>query len=368
MPALDGVRVGVTASRRADDQIALLRRRGAEVLWAPVLRVSAAQRHDEALREATEQVLAEPVDMLVATTAIGVNVWLDAAANWGREEALLAHLAGAEILARGPKTIGAVRARGLRELWSPESECFGDLLAHLAGRDLSGLRIVVQEFGRSLASVVETLTERGAQVRLVSSYRIEPAESAGGVRELVEAVAGRQLDAVTFTAAPAVAAFLGAARVHGCEDEVLDALREDVLALSVGPVTGAEFEARSVPTTWPERSRLGALVTHLADVLPVRERGVTLRVAGGRELHLVGPSILLDGQEVKLTPAPAAVLRALAERPGHVVSRPALLATLPSGNALTEHAVEMAIARLRQAVGAPVVQTAIKRGYRLAVS
>lgn len=204
VPALDAVRVGVTASRRADDQIALLRRRGAEVLWAPVLRASLAHRPDESLRAATEQVLTERVDMLVVTTAIGVNLWLDAAASWGLEEPLLAHLAGAEILAPGPTTIGAVRARGLRELWSPDSEYFGDLLAHLAGRDLRGSRVVVQEFGRSLAAVIATLEGRGAHVRLVSSNRIEPAESAGGVRELVEAVAGRHLEAITFTAAPAI--------------------------------------------------------------------------------------------------------------------------------------------------------------------
>lgn len=109
-------------------------------------------------------------------------------------------------------------------------------------------------------------------------------------------------------------------------------------------------------------------MTHLAEVLPAREDAVTLHVAGGHELHLAGSAVLLDGREVRLTPAPAAVLRALAERPGHVVSRPTLLAALPSGNAGTEHAVEMAVARLRQVVGAPVVQTAIKRGYRLAVS
>ena len=53
--------------------------------------------------------------------------------------------------------------------------------------------------------------------------------------------------------------------------------------------------------------------------------------------------------------------------PGHVVSRRALLAALPSGQAGSEHAVEMAVARLRAAIGTKAVLTVVKRGYRLAV-
>ena len=47
-----------------------------------------------------------------------------------------------------------------------------------------------------------------------------------------------------------------------------------------------------------------------------------------------------------------------------MLSRAALLRTLPRG--ADEHAVEMAVARLRAGLGAPgVVQTVVKRGYRL---
>jgi uroporphyrinogen-III synthase len=59
-----------------------------------------------------------------------------------------------------------------------------------------------------------------------------------------------------------------------------------------------------------------------------------------------------------------AVLRALAAAPGRVLSRAALLPALPRG--ADEHAVEMAVARLRAGLGAGgIVQTVVKRGYRL---
>jgi uroporphyrinogen-III synthase len=49
-----------------------------------------------------------------------------------------------------------------------------------------------------------------------------------------------------------------------------------------------------------------------------------------------------------------------------VLSRGALLRTLPHG--ADEHAVEMAIARLRAGLATPgVVQTVVKRGHRLPV-
>jgi len=76
----------------------------------------------------------------------------------------------------------------------------------------------------------------------------------------------------------------------------------------------------------------------------------------------------VNGIEARLSPVPAAVLRALVTNPGNVVYRKALLAQLPSGTAGSEHAVEMAVARLRAALGTRAVQTVVKRGDRLAVA
>jgi len=86
----------------------------------------------------------------------------------------------------------------------------------------------------------------------------------------------------------------------------------------------------------------------------------------GHTLTLHGEIVLLDGVAVPLSAAPLAVLQALAVNPGHVVSRRDLLTSLPSGLAGSEHAVEMAVARLRAAVGTRLVETVVKRGYRLA--
>lgn len=131
------------------------------------------------------------------------------------------------------------------------------------------------------------------------------------------------------------------------------------------------FELWCVPTTLvPERSRLVAMVKQLETELPSRRDGSSLHLADGPVLLLHDGGVLLDGTEVRLSPAPAVVLQALVANPGNVVSRQALLAMLPSGTAGSEHAVEMAVTRLRAAIGTRAVQTVVKRGswaaaYRL---
>jgi uroporphyrinogen-III synthase len=158
-----------------------------------------------------------------------------------------------------------------------------------------------------------------------------------------------------------------AAGVTGRRDEVVSAFQADAVATCVGPVTAAAFEPWGVPTIFPGRSRLAAMVKQLETELPSRRGGLAIELAGGNQLLLHRDEVLLDGIEVRLSPAPAAVLQALVANPGNVVSRRALLAMLPSGQAGSEHAVEMAVARLRAAVGTRAIQTVVKRGYRLAV-
>jgi len=359
-----GYRIGITSARKVEELATLLERRGATVESAPVLSIGSGGIDEEALRLATKAVISAPVDVFVATTGVGIKGWFKAVESWGMLDQLLHVLQGAEILARGPKSVGALRAHGLRELWSPDSESMDEVLSHLRGRQVAGRRIVVQEHGLSLSLSAEALRIEGADVEVVSVYRCEPAGDLAPVFRLVEKIADRELDAVTFTSAPAVTTLMQVATASGRRDRVVDAFHHGVLATCVGPVTASAFEPYGVPTVLPERARLGPMVRALEDELRKRHEGTVL-VVGGRRLLLRSGRVYVDGVEVKLSGAPLAVLLALTERPGVVFSRKQLMAHLPSGQAGSEHAVEMAVARLRNAVGPGVVQTVVKRGYRV---
>lgn len=360
---LTGYTVAVTAARRAEELGTLLERRGARVVHGPALRILPLS-DDTELRRVTDACIAQPPDAVVATTGIGFRGWVEAADGWGVGAELLAALAPARLLARGPKARGAVRAAGLPDPWSPDSESSAELLEHLLGGPLEGSRIAVQLHGQPLPDFVEALECAGATVIEVPVYRWTAPADITALENLLSAVCARQIDAVTFTSAPAAASLLSLASERGCGEQLLAALRGPVLAACVGPVTHAPLADHGVAAVIPERFRIGALVRALCEALP--RRSPTLPVAG-HDLQLRGHAALLDGEVKQLSPQGTTLLRALAERPGRVVSRRALAEALHcAGGAADEHVVEQAVARLRSALGAPqLVQTVIKRGYRL---
>ncbi|WP_406106250.1 uroporphyrinogen-III synthase [Streptomyces sp. NBC_01003] len=360
---LAGFTVGVTAARRADELGALLQRRGAAVLHAPALRI-VPLADDSELLAATKEIVDHAPDVVVATTAIGFRGWVEAADGWGLGEALVARLRGVELLARGPKVKGAVRAAGLTEEWSPSSESMAEVLERLLDEGVDGRRVAVQLHGEPLPGFVEALREAGADVVGVPVYRWMPPEDIGPLDRLLDATLTRGVDALTFTSAPAAASLLSRAELRGRLPELLAALRHDVLPACVGPVTALPLQAHGVDTVQPERFRLGPLVQLLCTELPGRAR--TLPVAGHR-VEIRGQAVLVDGDLHPVPPAGMSLLRSLSRRPGWVVPRAELLRALP-GAGSDEHAVETAMARLRTALGTPkLIQTVVKRGYRLAL-
>lgn len=359
---LAGYTVAVTAARRREELGALLARRGARVVHAPAIRI-VPLADDAELVAATRAVLAAPVDLVVATTGVGFRGWLEAADAW--DLPLVDHLRGARVLARGPKARGAIRGGGLVDAWSPASESSAEVLEHLlsgAEGPLQGRRIAVQLHGDPLPEFVEALRATGADVLTVPVYRWVLPEDVEPVRRLVRSVVAGAVDAVTFTSAPAAASLLAVADELGRRAELVAALTGGVLPVAVGPVTAGPLTAAGIDAVQPERARLGALAREVVARLP--ERDPVLRV-GEQDLQVRGHAALLDGRVVELAPGPMAVLRALAARPGTVVPKADLVAGLPGGG--DGHAVEMAVTRLRAALGPGVVETVVKRGYRLAV-
>jgi uroporphyrinogen-III synthase len=362
--ALAGYTVGITAARRRKEFGVAMERRGAKVVYAPAIQIVPLV-DDAELREATERCVLAPLDFVVATTGIGFRGWMDAADTWGLLEKLTEAIERATVLARGPKARGAIRACGLREAWSPDSESSSEVLAYLISTvDLVGKRVAVQLHGEPLPDVVETLRLAGAEVIEVPVYRWVPPEDAVPLRKLIDAVATRGVDSVAFTSAPAAASFLQTAAELGCSESIRDALRAQVLAACVGPVTAGPLLRAEIPVIQPDRGRLGALVREIVEQLPLRN-GVRVPVAG-HNLEIRGHAVVVDDRLVGLSAASMALLRELSSRPGQVVSRADLLKVAP-GDGDDEHAVEVAVGRLRTALGDPrIVQTVVKRGYRLA--
>lgn len=258
---LAGRRIGVTATRKAEEQIAALHRRGAEVLHAPAIEyVDLAD--DPQLREDTHAAVRTGAAIVVVTTGMGLRGWLGAAEAWGMGTRLRELLTTARLVVRGPKAAGAVREAGFREEFTPASETDAELLEYVRSGELAGRHVVLQSHGERLPALTEPLVAAGARVTEVLPYRWRLPAETGAIRGLVaEAGAGR-LDAVTFTSAPAVHGLFGACS----ERAVADALQRP-LVTCVGSATARPLTAAGVECLVPERSRTGAMLRLLDEQL-----------------------------------------------------------------------------------------------------
>ena len=186
---------------------------------------------------------------------------------------LVDKLAGTRLLARGPKAKGAIRAAGLHEQWSPPGESSSELISELLDEGVDGLRVGVQMHGATtdwepLPDLCEVLREAGATIVPIPVYRWVSPDDPAPMTAMIDAVIVGELDAVTFTSAPAVASMLGHAEKLGVLEAFLNALRVTVPAMCVGNVTAGPLHALGVPTLQPNRFRLGALARLVAEELP----------------------------------------------------------------------------------------------------
>ncbi|MGH9098437.1 MAG: uroporphyrinogen-III synthase, partial [Acidimicrobiales bacterium] len=168
---LTGFTVAVTSDRRSEELTSMFIRRGARVVTAPMIRLD-LMADDRELHIATKLCMATPADVVVVTTGIGFRKWVEAVDGWGMRDDFLAWLSDAELVARGPKVRGSIRAAGLVEAWAPVSEAMAEVLERLLIRGVEGRRIVIQLHGDPLQGVVDKLEAAGAEVTAVPVYQL----------------------------------------------------------------------------------------------------------------------------------------------------------------------------------------------------
>ena len=257
-------RVGVTADRRWEEQARLLADRGAEVVHAPTLRTIDLSQ-DDTLRAATVALAEQPPDYLVVSTGMGMRRWLEAAARWDLDSALLASLAGARVVARGAKATSAARSAGLDVWWRAPQETMQEIVDHLGGHDVSGARIAVQLFEPEGHPSTEALRAMSAELVEVPVYQWALPDDVEPARDLVHAVVAGEVDAVTFTAQPAVHNLFRIAADVDRREQLRAALNGPVVASCVGPVCASAATEEGVEApVWPDPPRLPAMVRQLA--------------------------------------------------------------------------------------------------------
>jgi uroporphyrinogen-III synthase len=291
---------------------------------------------------------------------------MEAADEAGLLDELQSALAGAQIVARGPKARGAIQQAGLTADWVAESETSSELGEYLLAEGVGGRRIAVQHHGSGADGLDELFEGAGADVVSLTVYRWGPPPDPAVVSRSVTMTAQGEVDAVLFTSAPGAAEWIAAADREGVLPDIVElTMHGRLLMASVGPITAAPLRSAGIEPLIAERGRLGSLVRAVVTHFGGGHAASLPTVAGRLELRSNG--VVLDGRHVALSRTGVEILAALFDAAGGVVSRPRLQNALPRSGENT-HAVEMAVARLREAIGAPdLIKTVVKRGYRLNV-
>jgi uroporphyrinogen-III synthase len=239
---------------------------GGVPLAAPALREIPLGANAEALAFA-EGLLAGNCDVVIFLTGVGTR-FLAQAIETRHDRALwLAALAKTKVVVRGPKPLAALGELKARvDLRVPEPNTWHELLAALdAQLPVAGLRVAVQEYGKSNPELLDGLHQRGAQVTRVPVYRWALPEDTGPLRRAVAAMVEGRVDLALFTSAQQVEHLLQIAAEDGRENALRAAFGRPIVVGSIGPTTSEALHAHDLPVDIePEHPKMGHLVAAAA--------------------------------------------------------------------------------------------------------
>lgn len=251
---LDGRTIVVTrAAAQAGSFTALLERAGARVVQAPTIVVEPPESWaplDAALGGISR------FTWIIFTSVNGVSMVDRRLAALGRPWSALG---GARVAAIGPATAAALQARGLRAEVVPGEYRAEALVERL--RDVVGAadRILVPRAAEARDILVSELRRLGADVTEVAAYRTRP--PAGSALSVRVALAGHEVDAVTFTSSSTARNF---ARLF--TDEERRTWFAGVTVASIGPITAATAAEYGFTTVvMPSEYTIPALARAIAE-------------------------------------------------------------------------------------------------------
>jgi uroporphyrinogen-III synthase len=367
-PPLAGFTVAVATDLRRHELAQWLDAEGARTIGFRAVRVM-PQPDPDAIAAAVRECVAEPVHEVIVSSAFGLRAWLDAARRAGHVDELVRGFTQTRLLARDARTADGLRELGLTQIWSTAAGTTEDLFRYLIAQPMVGRRVVAQIETDAQLELCLYLRSQGASVVEVATTQARPPSHTDVLRRLCDLIARRQVDAVALAGPAATRHLLDQATRDGVADEVLNAFVEDVAAICLGPLTATPLRALGVPVVQAREPVSESLAAQVVAELP--RRSMVVEIAGHR-IEVRGQAVVIADHLVPVQAGPLGVLRALAGRPGRVMSAAEIRAAMPRSSTVDDHAIEMAVSRLRSSIGhdlggAELVQTVMKRGYRLAV-
>jgi uroporphyrinogen-III synthase len=245
----------------------LLERQGATVISAPALKEVPLVDQTSAFRFG-EQLLGNQVDVIVLLTGVGTRLLVDVLCNRWEKEQVLAALAKALLVCRGPKPVAALKVLGLKpNVTVPEPNTWRDIIAVFEAQGLGkGKRIWVQEYGRPNPELVQALANQAMQVNTVTLYGWTMPDDLEPLKAAIAGMISNTVRIALFTTGVQVDHLFELAGRLSLGDAVKQAMIERIVIASIGPLTTQRLEHYGIHADIePEHPKLGHLVAAVAE-------------------------------------------------------------------------------------------------------
>ena len=302
----------------------------------------------------------------MATTGVGMRLWLESAGRSGQRDDLVAMLSGTRCLARGAKAAGGLGGAGVTPVWTAPKETDATVVAWLAQRALPGDGVAVQLHGGH-PRAYDTLVDAGMDVVSVMPYRTGPPTDLEAAAGLVESILAEEVDVLTFTSPGAVRNLVDVAEGFGPDAgaRLREVTNGPTAIAAVGPVTAGTCEDLGLLVRiQPTRFRSMDLVREVEGWVDRQPYDPSVHVS----LNPSASSAVVGDVEIALGKREYLVLATLSRRSGGVCKPEELLLQgwgheAPDDPSTVKHQV----ARLRRKLdGTSVgIQTVRGVGYRL---
>jgi uroporphyrinogen decarboxylase len=261
-----GLRVVSLESRRATEMQRMIQRLGGQATVCPSMREIPLESNTQAI-EFAHQLITGQIDMVIFLTGVGFEQLLSCVELRVDRERYLNSLRDIITVARGPKPTAAMRAVGITPtLRVAEPNTWREVLEMVdRHHPVNRLRVAVQEYGVSNASLIAGLEARGAIVVQVPVYRWDLPEDTSQLEQTANQIAAGQQDVLLVTSAQQATNLMRISDSLGISLKLRNALRQMAL-FSIGPTTSETLQDLRLQVDGePKIAKMGQLVQFAAE-------------------------------------------------------------------------------------------------------
>lgn len=267
---MNGQTVAILESRLGEQLAELIAKRGGMPVRAPAL-AEVPDVDQRYIADLIREWQATPVKVAIFQTGVGTHALFKTTDALGLTDRLLALLASAKVVVRGPKPTAALRSRKVRiDLSAQEPFTTVEVLAAMQALPLEGERVVVQRYGARNLELEQALHAKGATVIEIPTYRWSLPEDTRPMANLIAALERSEIASVVFTSASQAHNLFDFAQTLGKSADLAANLNATLVA-SIGPVCTAALAQHGIKTGLEASPpKLGPLVNALDEALSQR--------------------------------------------------------------------------------------------------